>query len=57
MKNIGPTFHFAPAKPSQRAFIHEWDEEKYRAGYKKYPAPMINHEKTAKEALRAYRSI
>lgn len=37
--------------------IHAWYEEKYHAGHKKYPAPMINHEKAAKEALEAYRSI
>lgn len=37
--------------------IHEWYEEKYRAGYRKYPAPMTNHKKAAKEALHAYRSI
>lgn len=35
--------------------IHEWHEEKSRAGYKKYPAPMINHEKAAKATLKAYR--
>lgn len=37
--------------------IHAWHEEKYHTGCKKYPAPMINHEKAAKEALQAYRSI
>lgn len=37
--------------------IHAWYEEKYRAGSKKYPSPMINHEKAAKEALHAYKSI
>lgn len=37
--------------------IHAWYEEKCRVGYKKYPAPMTNHEKTAKEALHAYKSI
>jgi deoxyribodipyrimidine photo-lyase len=37
--------------------IHAWYEEKCRAGYKEYPAPMINHEKAAKDALQAYRSI
>ena len=37
--------------------IHTWYEEKVRAGYKDYPAPMINHEQSAQEALRAYRSI
>lgn len=37
--------------------IHAWYEEKYHAGYKKYPAPMTNHEKAAKQALQAYRSI
>jgi deoxyribodipyrimidine photo-lyase len=37
--------------------IHKWYEDKSRDGYKKYPAPMIDHEKAAKEALRAYRSI
>lgn len=37
--------------------IHAWYEEKHRVGYKKYPAPMTNHEKAAKEALHAYRSI
>ncbi len=44
--------------PELRAFppkaIHAWYEEKHHAGYKKYPAPMINHQKEAKEALRAY---
>lgn len=37
--------------------IHTWYEEKYGAGCKKYPTPMTNHEKAAKEALQAYRSI
>jgi len=37
--------------------IHAWYEEKHRAGCKKYPAPMTNHDKAAKEALHAYRSI
>ncbi len=35
--------------------IHTWYEEKYRAGCKKYPAPMTHHETAAKEALEAYR--
>ncbi len=35
--------------------IHAWYEEKYRAGSKKYPAPMTDHETAAKEALEAYR--
>jgi deoxyribodipyrimidine photo-lyase len=35
--------------------IHAWYEEKHRAGYKKYPAPMLNHENEAKEALQAYK--
>ena len=33
--------------------IHIWHEETYRAGYKKYPAPMTHHEKAAKETLHA----
>jgi deoxyribodipyrimidine photo-lyase len=37
--------------------IHAWYEEKHRAGCKNYPAPLIDHEKAAKESLRAYRSI
>lgn len=37
--------------------IHSWNEEKYTVGFKAYPAPMIHHEKAAKEALEAYRSI
>lgn len=37
--------------------IHAWYEEKWRAECKEYPAPMTNHEKAAKEALHAYRSI
>jgi deoxyribodipyrimidine photo-lyase len=37
--------------------IHAWHEEKWRGGYKKYPAPMADHEKAAKEALHAYRSV
>jgi deoxyribodipyrimidine photo-lyase len=37
--------------------IHAWYEERYRAGYKKYPAPMIDHEKAAKKALLSYKSI
>jgi deoxyribodipyrimidine photo-lyase len=36
--------------------IHAWDEEKSRAGCKKYPAPMTNHEQAAKEALVLYKS-
>src|SRR4029079_903095 len=27
--------------------IHAWHDEKYRAGYGKYPAPMIDHAKAA----------
>lgn len=37
--------------------IHAWHEEKYHVGYRTYPAPITNHEKAAKEALQAYRSI
>ncbi len=37
--------------------IHAWYKEKYHAGYKKYPAPMSNHERTAKESVHAYRLI
>jgi deoxyribodipyrimidine photolyase len=37
--------------------IHTWYEEKSRAGYKKYPSPMITHANAAKETLHAYRSI
>ncbi len=37
--------------------IHEWYKEQSRGGCKKYPAPMIDHEKASKEALLRYRSI
>ncbi len=37
--------------------IHAWHEEKYHGGCSTYPAPMIDHEKAAKEALHAYRVI
>lgn len=37
--------------------IHEWYEEKYHSESKKYPAPMTNHEKAAKEAIHALRNI
>lgn len=37
--------------------IHEWYEEKHRVGSKKYPGPMVSHEKEAKEALRSYTQI
>lgn len=37
--------------------IHAWYEEEHRVGYKKYPAPMTNHQEAAKETLHAYRSI
>jgi deoxyribodipyrimidine photo-lyase len=35
--------------------IHAWHEEKYRDGCSKYPAPMTDHTKAAKDALYAYR--
>ena len=37
--------------------IHAWDEEKDHAECEKYPPPMIDHGKAAKEALCAYRRI
>jgi deoxyribodipyrimidine photo-lyase len=37
--------------------IHAWYEEKCRASCRKYPAPMTDHEKATKEAVRAYKSI
>ena len=37
--------------------IHAWYEEKNRAGYKKYPAPMVQHEKEAKKTLFFYKSV
>jgi deoxyribodipyrimidine photo-lyase len=41
----------------QPKIIHAWHEEKHHAGYKKYPAPMTDHKKAAKETLKAYRAI
>jgi deoxyribodipyrimidine photo-lyase len=35
--------------------IHAWYLEKHHAACKNYPCPMTNHEKAAKETLRAYR--
>jgi len=29
MKHVGPAFHFSPAKPSQRALIQAWLEQKH----------------------------
>lgn len=47
--------------PEMRDFtpkaIHAWYNEEMRTGCEKYPAPMTNHEKAAKEALQAYKSI
>lgn len=37
--------------------IHQWYEEKHHAEYIKYPVPMTDHEKAAKEALNIYKSI
>ncbi|MDE3047909.1 MAG: FAD-binding domain-containing protein, partial [Verrucomicrobiota bacterium] len=37
--------------------IHTWYEEKCRARCKNYPAPMVDHERAAKEALHAYKLI
>ena len=37
--------------------IHGWYEEEHRVGCNKYPEPMINHDKEAKESLHEYRSI
>ena len=37
--------------------IHSWYEEKNRTGKIDYPAPMIDHTKEAKKALRAYNTI
>lgn len=37
--------------------IHKWYEEQYHIGYSKYPPPMTNHEKAAKETIDAYKSI
>ncbi len=37
--------------------LHNWFEEKYRDESILYPAPMINHQKAAKEALSAYKLV
>lgn len=37
--------------------IHSWHEEKHRAGCKDYPAPIVDHEKSSKEALHAYKAL
>lgn len=37
--------------------IHTWNEEKSRAGYKNYPAPMTDHQIAAKKTLQSYKSI
>lgn len=37
--------------------IHTWYQEKSQKECQKYPAPMVDHEQEAKEALRAYRSV
>lgn len=37
--------------------IHTWYEEKHHAACTQYPPPLVMHEKQAKEAVRAYRSI
>lgn len=37
--------------------IHAWYEEKYHEGCRQYPPPMTSHERAAKEALQAYRSV
>lgn len=37
--------------------IHRWNEEKDHAGYKKYPPPMIDHNKASREALHAYQAL
>ena len=37
--------------------IHAWQDEKSRDGYKDYPAPMVDHEKAAKEILKAYKAV
>jgi deoxyribodipyrimidine photo-lyase len=37
--------------------IHTWYEEKSRADCRSYPAPMTDHTKAAKEAIRAYKRL
>lgn len=37
--------------------IHRWYKERYRGSCGKYPLPMIDHEKAAKEALHAYSKL
>jgi deoxyribodipyrimidine photo-lyase len=37
--------------------IHTWHEEKHHAQCLAYPAPIVDHEKAAKETLRRYREL
>ncbi len=43
--------HFSPKT------IHMWHQEKYRAGYEKYPDPILSHEKAVKKTLQGYRNL